>query len=576
MYISKPTNICVFILIMLSGLPVLAQQPDPLLKIRNQYYNNELSIDEAVLDQFYLLKRTDFSESEDQFIKCGTPFYSLVHEHAEKLSSQTLTTVSPALSSESSSLAEQIYLSPEGKFRIIYETSGTHAVPAGDENVNLVPDYIEWVADAADSSYRHEVNNLGFTDPIPPGELYTVYVRNLSFIYGETVQASAEPSGTYIRIENDFAGFPPNTDPEGDQKGAIKVTMAHEFKHAIQYAQNNWSGDSDRWAEMDATLMEEVVYDTVNDYYNYIDGSFDDLFSSPSTSLIPGSYEDVTWAIFFHEKFGELFWTDVWDIIEAARSTPFLSAISSELATRGTDYETEVLNNYMWHFASGVKTAPGFGFGEASNYPSPRMSETYSDLQDVLSTEVFLSRLSANYIEYDLSVIRNGFFKFTYSVNSTAVRIGLIIYKTDGSIETAFNQNPILTGLPGQSIEKTFSWSDIEKLGVVVLNTSSTGTANYMIQATEYFAADEITLSQNYPNPFNPRTKIRVEIPYNQYGRIDVYDYTGRYISTIVDGVLEAGVNEYTFNADNLASGIYLYILTTDEGVKYGKMTLIK
>ncbi len=574
MYISKPANICVFILICLMGLPVLAQQPDPLLKVRNQFYENTLSVDEAVMNQFRLLRRAEFSEPEEEFIKCGTPFYSLVHEHAEKLSIQTLSAISPALSADNRNLAQESYNSPDGKFMIIYETDGVHAVPSEDANSNSVPDYVEWVAEAADSSYRHEINNLGFTDPIPAGELYTVYIRNLSFIYGETVQASAEPSGTFIRIENDFVGFPPNTDPEGDQKGAIKVTMAHEFKHAIQYAQNNWSGDSDRWAEMDATLMEEVVYDTVNDYYNYIDGSFDDLFSASSNTLIPGSYEDVTWAIFFHEEFGELFWTEVWDVIEASPSTPFISAVSTTLTDHQTDFNSEVLLNYAWHYTSGAKSLPGFGFQEHSNYPTPRLSDTYADLQAELSDEYQLTRLSARYIEYVPNIGNNGFVKFNYLVSSSAIQLGLIVYKKDGSFETTFINDPVAA--IQRTAEMTLSWPDIEKLGVVAVNASTVSNGSFRIQATEYFAAEEVTLSQNYPNPFNPRTKIRVEIPYNQYGRIDVYDYTGRYISTIVEGVLEAGVNEYTFNADNLASGIYLYILSTDEGVRYGKMTLIK
>ena len=152
--------------------------------------------------------------------------------------------------------------------------------------------------------------------------MYDVYIENLiifnSPVYGLTNNSTVGDScnnlasGTCIYIENDFVGFSDNDDPEGQQIGAIKVTMAHEFKLIPpELPKITWQGDSQRWAEMDATLMEEVVYDDVNDYYNYIEDFSTDLFSSPSSSLTAGSYEDVTWALYFHEYFGQEFWLNM-------------------------------------------------------------------------------------------------------------------------------------------------------------------------------------------------------------------------------------------------------------------------
>ena len=233
------------------------------------------------------------------------------------------------------------FVSPSGKFKIHYATSGRHKVPLDDLNGNSIPDYVEEVAEAGDFSYNQEILTLGFTDPIDEGEVYDVYIEDLSNFgaYGLTNNSTVgsfpcdiSGSETCIYIENDFVGFPDNDDPEGQQIGAIKVTMSHEFKHAIQFAQNSWQGDSDRWAEMDATLMEEVVYDDVNDYYNYIEDFSTDLFSNPHVTLndptnpIAGYYEDITWALYFHERFGDNFWPAVWEFIESDNQIPLIGA----------------------------------------------------------------------------------------------------------------------------------------------------------------------------------------------------------------------------------------------------------
>ena len=294
------------------------------MEIHNQFLEGKMGVDEAVSRQLELLE-TRTGESGHP-IKCATPLFQLLHREQENLSEKTKAKIDAMFSS--STLETKSYVSASGKFIIYYETTGPDAIPLGDANSNSIPDYVEWTAEAADSSYRHEVITLGFTDPIPSGSKYSISIRNIEESYGFTQARGNEPAGTKMTIENDYVNYPENDDPEGDQKGALKATVAHEFKHAIQYAQDGWTSNaSNIWAEMDATLMEEVVYDNVNDYYNYISSNFrrSDLFSSPTNALNNcgkpcGNYEDVTWALYFHERFGERFWTGVWDKIEANNS----------------------------------------------------------------------------------------------------------------------------------------------------------------------------------------------------------------------------------------------------------------
>jgi len=83
-------------------------------------------------------------------------------------------------------------------------------------------------------------------------------------------------------------------------------------------------------------------------------------------------------------------------------------------------------------------------------------------------------------------------------------------------------------------------------------------------------------LSQNYPNPFNPTTQISLSLPEAADVRLEIYNITGQKVTTLVAGRLEAGQHTIEWNASDVASGIYLYRLTTPEYVETKKMLLLK
>ncbi len=91
----------------------------------------------------------------------------------------------------------------------------------------------------------------------------------------------------------------------------------------------------------------------------------------------------------------------------------------------------------------------------------------------------------------------------------------------------------------------------------------------------------EISLNQNYPNPFNPETKISFALPQDSHVSLDIFDLLGRRVVRLIDGEINAGSYTVTWDGRDAggkeaSSGIYFYRLSTDQGVRQEKMTLLR
>jgi len=86
----------------------------------------------------------------------------------------------------------------------------------------------------------------------------------------------------------------------------------------------------------------------------------------------------------------------------------------------------------------------------------------------------------------------------------------------------------------------------------------------------------EFNLAQNYPNPCNASTIIQFNLPNQQKASLSVFDLSGRLVAEPVDGYLAAGWHAIALDVSQLASGIYLYQLTTPQISQTRKMEILK
>ncbi len=111
---------------------------------------------------------------------------------------------------------------------------------------------------------------------------------------------------------------------------------------------------------------------------------------------------------------------------------------------------------------------------------------------------------------------------------------------------------------------------------VYFANVESGNDGGPVSNEDENFNPQQFTLSQNYPNPFNPSTNISFNLPQASEVNLKVYNMLGQEVATLVNDRLAAGAQTVTFDASNLASGMYIYRIQASGYVKTKKMMLIK
>ncbi|MFN1835052.1 MXAN_6640 family putative metalloprotease [Balneola sp. MJW-20] len=583
-YIASALLFCT---LSLAGTKELAAQRHSIFDLQSQFERGELTARQSMDAQWDLINDPDTHE----IIKCATPVFMFAEQHKNELNS------SYQSASSSFSSAEQVYFSPSGRFRITYQDSGPDSVPLGDSNNNSIPDYVEEVGIAADYSYSLHIDDIGFVDPISAIGFYNIEIRNQSGgIYGFTSTRNDPGAGTFISIDNDYIGYNPNSSDD-QQLGAMRVTVAHEFKHAVQYATNQWRNPSGNifWSEMDATLMEEIVYDEVNDYYNYIKEDFfsDEpnpysVFASPA-SPTPGSYNHITWMLYFAERFSMDLFRDAWAQIEQENTLSIVTALeNSLLSLENFSFEEAFAENHLWHYFSNYR-GEGFndyGFDEKDLYPVAQVQATLTQVSNEPLNLSNISPLAARYLEIVPAPADEGLIDLGIDFNRNQIGLGVILYLKSGQIIT-----DLLSGSDKVQLYygTEYSWQDVDKVGLVLTNHDqviSTGTVTLtlgkngnrfrVLDPDAIGIPEDFVINQNFPNPFNPSTIIEFELPEASFVKLDIYAINGQWVQTLANEDLGAGIHQRIFDATGLASGTYLYRLRIGSDIYIKKMTYIK
>lgn len=109
------------------------------------------------------------------------------------------------------------------------------------------------------------------------------------------------------------------------------------------------------------------------------------------------------------------------------------------------------------------------------------------------------------------------------------------------------------------------TYQQMQKLGMTPTSVDDFNTSKF-----------EFRLNQNYPNPFNPSTKISFSLPNDGEVTLHIYDSNGKLVQTLLNGPMNTGLYNFTFDGSKLASGVYFARLTSGKFVSTQKMILLK
>jgi glucuronoarabinoxylan endo-1,4-beta-xylanase len=123
-----------------------------------------------------------------------------------------------------------------------------------------------------------------------------------------------------------------------------------------------------------------------------------------------------------------------------------------------------------------------------------------------------------------------------------------------------------------------------EETSILVINDSLDVTLD--AQSVTTFLSGEIVmvnedpvsfkLYQNHPNPFNRSTRINFEIPEKTFVSLTVHNLLGQEVDELAGKEYSAGVHSVTFDASDLANGIYFYTLRAEDFIDTRRMYIIK
>jgi hypothetical protein len=181
---------------------------------------------------------------------------------------------------------------------------------------------------------------------------------------------------------------------------------------------------------------------------------------------------------------------------------------------------------------------------------------------------VVWSKQSLGGINFDLAIKITQNLRANPSYFSMPIQVKVNFASGDTTI-TVFNNAQVQNFNVTVSGEPTSISFDPENWILKTVNSVVTGV-------DDDYLVDKYTLEQNFPNPFNPTTIIKFNLAKNGFTTLKLYDVLGNEITSIVNGMLEAGLHEIEFNASNLSSGTYFYTLTSGEYSESRKMILLK
>ncbi len=559
--------------------------------IDDAYSRGAIDLDSRILYKAYSLFAPDRVPEEYRggvVQKCGVPIIDEIEGAMDQ--------VSPDVAEEIRGLRARPSCTDyidSTHFRIHYDTTGTNKILNWPDTT-----YRDAIVTAAENSWTSEIDVLGFREPPSDGSdpdggggngLFDIYVQNLSGVYGYTSGSYTVPSTpqtdctSYVVIDNDYAGF-----GYADPKDPMKVTVAHEFCHALQ---NAYDYQEPVWyKECTSVWAEDYVYDSINDYTQYLAYFLNTPYRSIDWEDATGLriYGSTVWNMFLSQRFDDAIIPAIWYQCENTL-TP-MKNIDIVLNGYGSNIEDAFGEFARWNYFTGSRD-DGNHYEEGSTWPQAATTRIFN-LYPVVDGEPYSSYkpdyYGANYIQFTNP--GTGWTGLHVSYDGpwpgTTANSAFMVTKTTSGVVGELGE--ITLNMMGNGEVTVGDWDNLSNAVLIVANESD--NVNDM---TYYFDVEQIdtgiedgsydfALKPASPNPFTGSTAIAYTVPTGG-GAVDItiYDVAGREVRRLVDSRLPAGDGVAVWDGldgggRKVASGVYFARLDIDGITASGKLMYMK
>jgi hypothetical protein len=529
-------------------------------------------------EQFHSISERKFSLL-DLPEKCGTWLIQYLQTHRNELSLQQQRALDERLFPKFFQKDTTI-----GNVHLYFNVTGDSAAALLDSNGNRIAEtaraYVESVAVYLNHSYAFEVDSLGYHSLISLP--LRVEIRALNGLYGYATPFS-------LTMDNDYKDYTTRG------LAAAKVTAAHELHHVIQYTYG--SNPPRFFMELTSTWMEDVVYNEVNDYYNYLRDPAGH-FANPKTSFFEENgiikYSRAIWGKFLEDKFlhdssnkniGREIMRTSWNNIGA--NIPIVQAIDGAAKQFG-GFDNLYAEFSYWHFFIGSKADTVRYFTEGKQYywfekigpyyyirNNVRFDEPIVANRTVLEIENTQNNFSARYMPITFGEDTVFTMISRHSVNDTSTVFRYTMQAGEG--DTLFYSLPNHYSARLEYF-KNNQWVDAD----------SNWTSRELI--TRFQSEEKLLV---YPNPFvyDGTQTLKIQLPPKRKGMIALL-----ILSSDLTAVFERSrmqetedfnhsigyrnaVIEWNGTSDDgsiPSSGIYFYVLTVNDKHWTGKFAFIR
>ena len=454
-------------------------------------------------------------------------------------------------------------ISPSGNFLIHY-----------NDYYEGIIDFANEVATAADSSQRYTVDIMNFRNHIPDSDmLYDIYIKQLpNGSYGWNCP-DGNDGASWVVIDDDYIGA--NYSTSG--LDAMKISIAHEYFHAIQRAYVPVPGQNSFFYELSSIWIEDLIYPDINDYI-FFSQYGDDYFSNPERNM--NSYNGYGLGLYGHylnEIYDNQIMQRIWEEYSFISQNDNLDnesvfdAIDSVLDNGVFNYNSTFVDTWLdfnsRNLFNGIQNSEFHYYSDQFSFNPISTNPVQIDTIQSISRTLNNRSVKINsFYPYDISIIN-----IQNNSNSNTVKGNICILSDHNSIDNI-----------GNSFQTDIISSN-DVLNAVYISDLNSNESEILLSSTflDLNFSDDIYI---YPNPTDEEGNLTLRFNSGIKSEnilLKLYNLNGQLLKNVNLGSINYTTDDYNIKTVNLfnknfSSGIYILSFHIENKIVNKKVTLLK